>query len=36
LLLHTLYMLSLDFLYEVEPHKRTRGLLAAAMIASTL
>lgn len=36
LLLHTLYMLSLNFLYESAPSKRARVLLSAAMIASTL
>jgi hypothetical protein len=36
LLLHTLYMLSLNFLYEPDPSKRARVLLSAAMIASTL
>lgn len=36
LLLHTVYMLSLDFLYEAEPHRRDRVLLAAAMLAGAL
>lgn len=36
LLLHTIYMLSLDFLYETEPHRRDRVLLAAAMLANAL
>jgi hypothetical protein len=36
LLLHTLYMLSLNFLYEQDSHRRTRLLLSAAMIATAL
>lgn len=36
LLLHTLYMLSLNFLYAPDPSGRARVLLSAAMLASTL
>ena len=36
LLLHTLYMLSLDFLYATDASGRTRVLLSAAMLASAL
>ena len=36
LLLHTLYMLSLNFLYGPDPSGRTRVLLSAAMLASAL
>jgi hypothetical protein len=36
LLLHTLYMLSLNFFYGPDPSKRARVLLSAAIIASTL